>query len=109
MSVSPSDSHQVQSAGGGWYRQVQGLHVLKLKGSFYEMGRQHGELLKDVIPHGSLPYYGHYVDRILGPGLLKRVAWAILKRTVGRRVAAGLMPETEAGLRGMADGAGMMA
>jgi hypothetical protein len=35
--------------GGGWLEQRDGIRILHLKGSFYEMGVQHGTLLKDEV------------------------------------------------------------
>jgi hypothetical protein len=93
-----------------WHRRVAGLHVLKLKGSHYEMGRQHGALLRDEIPHGPLPYYRTYVERMLGKSGVAPIApllWEVMQRTVGARVMSSFTPEALDSVRGLADGAGL--
>ena len=35
-----------------WRDRVDGLHIVKLSGTYYEMGRQHGELLRDEVRRG---------------------------------------------------------
>jgi hypothetical protein len=92
------------------YEQVHGLHVLRLRGDDYEMGRQHGSLLRDVIPHGPLPYFEGYVAKLLGAGLgptFGRAAASVLQRTVGRKLIAGLPEHAVARSHGIADGAGI--
>ena len=59
---------EVATFGPASYRQVNGLHVLHLKGDDYEMGRQHGALLSHMVPEGPIPYYRSYVERIVGSG-----------------------------------------
>jgi tetratricopeptide (TPR) repeat protein len=89
---------------------VSGLHVLRLKGSFYEMGRQHGELLRDQVPRGPLPYYRTYVEKMLrntGAGPLSPLAAAAIERGVGRHVARALPDFARQSLDGLADGAGL--
>lgn len=41
-----------------------GLYVLKLAGSPYQMGYQHGALLKDQIRTGAVPYFDEAVENI---------------------------------------------
>jgi isopenicillin-N N-acyltransferase-like protein len=41
---------------------VDGLRVLVLEGSGYEMGRQHGEALAEEIRQGVLPFFGNYTE-----------------------------------------------
>jgi hypothetical protein len=97
--------------GPAWHRRVAGLHVVKLAGTPYEMGRQHGALLRDAIPRGPLPYYRAFPGRLLGKvGLGRGVAPVIariLAASVGRRVAASFPAEVRAAMRGLADGAGL--
>jgi len=95
------------TAAGPAYQQVSGLHVLRLKGSFYEMGHQHGELLREHIPNGPLPYYRTYIERVIGPGLLSKVVWPVLNRTIGARVARAIPDFVRQTLKGLAAGAGM--
>jgi hypothetical protein len=98
--------------GPAWHRRVRGLHVIKLKGSFREMGRQHGALLAGVIPDGPVPYFRAHVERLLGRSLgrLEPAApliFAALRRTVGRRVAAKLPDYARETAVGIAEGAGL--
>jgi hypothetical protein len=39
-----------------------GLRILILEGSGYEMGRQHGEALREEIRQGVLPFFGNYTE-----------------------------------------------
>lgn len=89
---------------------VEGLNVLKLSGSHYDMGRQHGELLREEVRRGPIPYYRTYLEHMMGRagwGPLAPLAWPLVQRLVGDRVA-GAFPEyaTDA-IRGLADGAGL--
>lgn len=92
---------------GPSYQNVSGLHVLRLKGGFYEMGHQHGELLRDHVPNGPLPYYRTYIERVIGPGLLSKVVWPLLNRTIGARVARAIPDFVEETLKGLAAGSGV--
>ncbi|MCK6527262.1 C45 family autoproteolytic acyltransferase/hydrolase [Myxococcota bacterium] len=96
------------------YERIEGLHVLRLAGTDYEMGFQHGQLLRDAIPRGPLPYFAEYVRRLLAVGLTggvaasaSRVLSAALPHTVGRRIAAAFPPHVRQALDGLADGAGI--
>jgi hypothetical protein len=109
MSASSTDS-QRRRLGPAWHRRVAGLHVMKVAGSQYEMGRQHGALVAEDVARGPLGYYRRYVQRIFaeGPvGPASPLVWAVIRGTVGRKVAAALPPETVEGLRGLADGSGL--
>jgi tetratricopeptide (TPR) repeat protein len=93
---------------GPWHRRVEGLHVLKLVGSHYEMGRQHGELLRDHVPAGPIPYYRSYLERMMGrqgAGALSPIVWPLIQRVVGERVAAAMPPYARDSIRGLAEGA----
>ncbi len=93
---------------GPWHRRVAGLHVLKLTGSYYDMGRQHGAFLKDEIPRGPLPYYRTYIDRLAGQsgwGPLAPYAWSVLQRMIGSRVIKAFPDYALETMRGLADGA----
>ncbi len=93
---------------GPWYRRIGGLHVLKLTGSYYDMGRQHGALLKDEIPRGPLPYYRTYIERLVGHsgfGPLAPLACSVLQRLVGSRVIKAFPDFALETFRGLADGA----
>jgi tetratricopeptide (TPR) repeat protein len=95
--------------GPAWHRRVGGLHVLKLKGSFGQMGEQHGALLREVIPRGPIPYFRAHVERLLGrsAGRLAPALFGALRHTVGRRVARSLPGFALETVRGIARGAGL--
>lgn len=87
-----------------------GLHVLRLAGDDYEMGYQHGSVLKEAISRGPIPYFDRYVDSMLGSALGPRAGRLIgsaLKLTVGRRIARGFPAHVRTALDGLADGAGL--
>jgi tetratricopeptide (TPR) repeat protein len=82
--------------------------VLRLAGDDYEMGYQHGALLKDAIARGPLPYFERYVERMLGTGFGGSLGKALshgLSHTVGRKIAAGFPEHANRALAGLADGA----
>ncbi|MCA9630847.1 MAG: hypothetical protein KC766_24435 [Myxococcales bacterium] len=92
--------------GAAWHRRVAGLHVLKLKGSFYEMGLQHGTLLREHIPTGPVSYFSEYLEKLLRPlGGAAPIARRALQQTVGRSVERQLPAFAREALRGLADGA----
>lgn len=108
-SVPPSGRVERTVFGPATHRRVQGLHVLKLEGSFYEMGQQHGALLRDQIPEGPIPYYRRYIEKLMGPtvGALSPVLWPVLQGLVGRRVAQTMPDFAVDTIRGLAHGAGI--
>jgi hypothetical protein len=96
------------------YTRVEGIHVLRVRGTDYEMGHQHGQLLREAIPRGPLPYFAHYVEKLLSAGLLgpfggvtSRAIGGALSATVGRRIAKRFPPRIREAMAGLADGAGM--
>jgi Acyl-coenzyme A:6-aminopenicillanic acid acyl-transferase len=92
------------------YERHAGLHVLRLAGDDYEMGYQHGTLLKEAIARGPLPYFERYVESMIAAGLgpaLGALIAAGLRGTVGRKIAAGIPQDVRRGLDGLADGAGI--
>ncbi len=91
-------------------RHVEGLRVLTLRGSFHEMGRQHGTLLADDVRRGPIPYYRHFIEKILRNGMpaaLAPLAWKALQRGVGGRVARALPDFARETVQGLAEGAGI--
>jgi hypothetical protein len=94
----------------GRYDTHRGLHVLRLSGDDYEMGYQHGALLRDAMERGPVPYFERYVERMLAGTLGNagaRVAAGALRRTVGRKIARQFPERALRGLDGLADGAGV--
>ncbi|MBT3223818.1 MAG: hypothetical protein HN348_32520, partial [Proteobacteria bacterium] len=90
------------------YERYEGLHVLRLSGTDYEMGFQHGALLREAIPHGPLPYFSKYVRKVLTgalPAPAAHLAGRILGRTVGKAIARQFPPSFQEALNGLADGA----
>jgi tetratricopeptide (TPR) repeat protein len=92
------------------YEQRAGLHVLRLSGDDYEMGYQHGQLLREAMARGPVPYFEEYIEKLIGTSLgpsAGRIAAKLLAATVGRRVARGFPPHARRALHGLADGAGL--
>lgn len=92
------------------YSAVEGIHVIRVAGSNYEMGRQHGELLKDIIPQGPLPYFRTYLERQVEAsiiGALTPMVYPLIRQFVGKRVAKALPDFVRETLRGLSDGSGM--
>lgn len=102
---------ELRREGAAWHRRVEGLHVLKVAGSFHEMGRQHGVLLRDHIAGGPIPYFRTYVERMLGRSVLgkvgEKVVWPLLKQLIGRRVVKAIPEFAHEGIRGLSEGSGM--
>ncbi|MBX3224060.1 MAG: hypothetical protein KF795_26330 [Labilithrix sp.] len=106
----PSSDERVATFGPATRRRVAGLHVLTLKGSFYEMGRQHGRLLADEMRAGPLPYYRSFIEKLFGGarfGGFGAASFQLLQRTVGSRVERTLPPFVRETIRGLADGSGI--
>lgn len=96
--------------GKGEHRRESGLHVLRLRGSFREMGEQHGVLLRDEIPRGPMPYYRAHFQKLVGRsqlGALSHLVWPALQMLIGRRVASRHPEWARETLRGLAEGAGL--
>lgn len=91
---------------GPWRRRVGGLHVLKVTGSPYDMGHQHGSLLRDAVREGPLPYYRTYVERLLGGTAIGgALGFRLINRLLGKRIEKGMPPFAIETLRGLAEGA----
>lgn len=96
--------------GPAWHREYRGINVVRLQGSHYDMGRQHGVLLRKQIPQGPIPYYRTYVLRMLensGFGLLAPAMWALCRNTLGRRVRKAIPDFAMEAIQGLADGSGV--
>jgi hypothetical protein len=93
---------------GPWQERVDGIHLLKLVGSHYEMGKQHGAMLRDEVRRGPIPYYRTYLERMMGRaglGALAPLAWTLVQRGIGDRVARAFPDYALDAIRGLADGA----
>ena len=104
----PTDAPETRWFGPARYQNIAGLHVLNLAGSHYEMGRQHGALMKDAVRTGPIPYYRTYIRKLLrtsGAGPLSPLIARGIERFVGRRVAQALPDYARESIRGLADGA----
>lgn len=100
----------VRRMGRGWLAKVGDVNVLKVAGSSYDMGYQHGVLLAEEIRRGPIPQYRQVVERLLGRGALgplSEMVFPLLQQTVGRRVGRNIPCFAEETLNGIADGAGM--
>ena len=95
--------------GRGSLERVGDIRVLRVAGSDYEMGYQHGALLAEELRRGPIPYFRHVVEKMLGGSLgpASKLVWPTLQRTIGRRVARELPEHAHEHIRGLADGAGM--
>lgn len=105
-----SETLAVAAAGMPGYRRYQGLHVLKIGGSDYEMGYQHGQMLKAAIPQGAVPYFAVYLEKILRQAVGERAAKTLKKgldRWVGRQLVAEFPLHVKAHVKGLAEGAGL--
>ena len=93
---------------------IQGdLRILTLEGSGYEMGRQHGEGLREEIHQGVLPFFGNFTEydsklRKLPEANRKEVA-ARLDREIFDRLRPFVPQVYLDELRGIAEGAGLPA
>lgn len=96
----------------GRYQVHRGIHVLRVGGDDYEMGYQHGALLKHVIPRGPLPALSTFLERTLSGELGTRggrlVARA-LQNTVGGAISSRTPQHVLDGMAGLIDGAGISA
>lgn len=109
-SIDAAPSAPVRRSGRGSLTRVGDVNVLRVAGSFYEMGHQHGTLLADQIARGPIPYYRRLVEKLMGRGglgPLAGLAWTGIQRTLGRRVARAIPPFAEETIRGIADGSGL--
>lgn len=102
-------SSPITRLGPAWHKRVHGVDVLKLKGSFHDMGFQHGSLLADRVASGPITYFRDHLERMVARdlGRFTPAALAALRHGVGRRVAKGLPPFALETLTGLAQGANL--
>lgn len=106
--ATPAATPVASSAALPAHERVEGLHVLRLKGSFYDMGYQHGSLLREWVSEGPMPYYRSYLERLVGKarfGKLSPVVWPLLRGLVGRRIEKKLPDFARQTIEGLAAGA----
>lgn len=96
------------------YEVYEGIHVLRIGGDDYDMGYQHGTMLREAIARGPLRSFSQYIERMFATGLLgplgRPLGTAIgvgLGETVGRKIAKSFPPNVRRALDGLADGAGI--
>lgn len=108
---SKQDKHRRAAAElGNRYSRHQGLHVLSVAGDDYDIGYQHGVLLREAVARGPVPYFDRYMEKMVGSAFgpkLGGVAATVLRHTVGRRIASRFPGWALRALDGLADGAGM--
>ena len=93
----------------GSHHVVSGVHVLDLRGSFFEMGEQHGALLPQAVRGGPIPYYRSYVERLVGKGLgpAGKLVMPALQTLIGKQVERAMPDYAVETIRGIAAGAGL--
>lgn len=104
------EARAVRRAGRGSLERVGDVNVLRVAGSPYEMGVQHGTLLAREVAEGPVPYYREIIQKLMGRsalGAFTPLVWSALQRTLGSRVARELPPFALETIRGIADGAGV--
>jgi hypothetical protein len=93
-----------------WHTEVNGVQVIKVGGTPYEMGLQHGTFLRRLIPDGPLPYFRTYLEKMLAQSSLGpagKLAYPVLQKALGKRVAKTMPDFALETIRGLADGSGL--
>jgi tetratricopeptide (TPR) repeat protein len=93
-----------------WKKEVRGITVMRVSGTFYEMGFQHGQLLREKIPYGPVPYYRSYLDKMVKTSRLGQISpliWPAVQKLIGPQVARGLPDFASQCIEGLAEGAGV--
>ncbi|RJP72597.1 MAG: hypothetical protein C4532_05890 [Candidatus Abyssobacteria bacterium SURF_17] len=88
-----------------------GLNVLKLFGSHYEMGYQHGALLRDEIQRGAVPFYGRPTENLAPFKHMNKVMRVLLAKYFDWKIYRPLLKcsprQYLAEVKGLADGSGL--
>jgi len=107
--AAPREQTIVRRMGRGWLARVADVHVLKVAGSPYDMGYQHGVLLSEEIRRGPIPYYRQMVEKLLGGALgpASGLVFPVLQKTIGRQVGKDMPEFARETLRGIAEGAAL--
>ena len=97
--------------GGGGLERREGLYVLRLSGSAYEMGFQQGRLLRDEINQGAIPYFDKAVDHMAPFSRMSALIRWLVKRYLDWTIFLPLMRNSPQAflqeLKGLADGCGL--
>lgn len=101
---SPENSAEILKHASLEYRE--GIPILRLEGSAYEIGYQHGVLLKDRVRQATHQILGYFPKKIKVPILGKLVFNFILDRSY-RKMAPHIPEEYKDEMRGLADGSGV--
>ncbi len=102
----------VKHFGPAWLARHEGVYVLYVEGTDYEMGYQHGVLLRDEIHEGFVPYMDGFILReiehsMIGgmPPLVMLAKW-FMDTMVLDSIAGQIPEDIDQGLRGLAEGSG---
>lgn len=90
------------------YLQYQGFHVLKLRGTDAEMGFQHGQILRDAIQRGPIPFFKKYLPRSLQPLVGQKGAQTLqylLHQVTGKKLFASFPKPIQEHMQALAEGA----
>lgn len=86
--------------------------MLRVSGDDYEMGYQHGVLLRDAIARGPLPSFGRYLEQMFSSGLLgalgrpaSRTVGVLLGETIGAKIAGNFPRHVRDAFEGLSEGA----
>jgi isopenicillin-N N-acyltransferase like protein len=103
--VAPLQAEVLGRSGQGWLESIDGYPVLHVKGSPYEMGRQHGELLRDQV-HKNLQNLLEIENEkaVLDIGPLRLKPRQLIE-TIIKMQEPFVPPKYFEELRGLADGA----
>jgi hypothetical protein len=107
------DANGVRSFGPAWAVRRHGIHLLHLEGTDYEMGYQHGMLLREEARGGQVPYLRRFFRAQIAHSFIGRsptlvdLAEGFMLRTFYDPVARNLPVETQDAFDGLADATGL--
>jgi hypothetical protein len=90
------------------YNVYKNINILRVSGSEYEIGYQHGLLLKEKIKNGVIPYFAKYVEKLLNDTLGNNAGKIVskgLNKTIGNKIYSCFPDYVKEQLNGLADGA----
>lgn len=106
MLVRVSSAETIARCGDGWLEKIDGLLVLHVKGSPYEMGYQHGVLLKDHCRENFNFLLGEKAKDLIGFGKLKLNPRFVIDSIV-KTQKQFIPPHYFEEMKGLAEGAGL--